>query len=106
MTAIQILLGQLTQLESFLSKTDHTPRVSQDTDIGYSSMAKSPDHNPIGHAFQLLMTKLNAKRPTNKQELRTAAVKDWQSNSREETQYLLMCLVSTLQAIIDSKGLL
>lgn len=63
-----ILVGQLTQLESFLSKTDHTPRV---TDIGSSSLAKSPDHNPIGHAFQLPITKLNAKRPTNKQELRT-----------------------------------
>ncbi len=41
-------------------------------------MAKSvtsPDLNPIEHAFQLLKTRLKAERPTNKQQLKVAAVK-------------------------------
>ncbi len=40
---------------------------------------QSPDLNMIKHAFHLLKTQLNAERPTNKQQLKSAAVKAWQS---------------------------
>ena len=46
--------------------------------------SQSPDLNPIEHAFHLLKTKLKAERPTNKQQLKTAAVKAWQSITKEE----------------------
>ncbi|MBN3310212.1 ACHA3 protein, partial [Amia calva] len=38
--------------------------------------------------------KLKAKRPKNKQELKTAAVQAWQSITREETQHLVMSMGS------------
>ncbi len=41
--------------------------------------SQSPDFNPIEHAFYLLKTKLKAERLTNKQQLKSAAVKAWQS---------------------------
>ena len=47
--------------------------------------SQSPDLNLIEHAFHLL----KAKCPKNKQELKTAAVKAWQSITREETQHLV-----------------
>ncbi len=47
--------------------------------------SQSPDFNPIEHAFNLLMTKLKAGRPTNKEQLKSAAVKAWQSIRKEET---------------------
>lgn len=59
--------------------------------------SQSRDLNPIEHAFPLL----KAKRPNNKQEVKTAAVKAWQSITREETQHLVMSMASRLQAVID-----
>lgn len=44
-----------------------------------------PDMTQITHVFQLL----TATRPKNKQELKTDAVKTWQSMTREETQHLV-----------------
>ena len=67
--------------------------------------SQSPDLNPIEHAFHLLKTRLKAERPTNKQQLKVAAVKAWQSISREETQNLSFeNMGSRLQAVIDCKG--
>ncbi len=66
--------------------------------------SQSPDLNPIEHAFQLLKTRLKAERPTNKQQLKVAAVKTWQSISREKNQNLVMSIGSRLQAVIDCKG--
>ncbi len=57
-----------------------------------------PDFNPIEHAFQLL----KSERPTNNQQLKVAAVKTWQSISKEETD--VMSMGSRLQAVIDCKG--
>ncbi|CAJ0919523.1 unnamed protein product [Ranitomeya imitator] len=51
--------------------------------------SQSPDLNPIEHAFHLLKTKLQTERPTNKQQLKTTAVKAWQSIKKEETQPLV-----------------
>lgn len=65
---------------------------------------QSPDLNPIEHAFHLLKTRLKAERPENKQELKAAAVKAWQSIKKEETQRLVMSMGSRLQAVIASKG--
>lgn len=48
---------------------------------------QSPDLNSIEHTFHLLKTKMKAKRPTNKQELKVTAVKSWQRISREETHW-------------------
>ncbi len=66
--------------------------------------SQSPDLNPIEHAFQLLKTRLKEERPTNKQQLKVAAVKTWQSISRKETQNL-MSMDSRSQAVIDCKGI-
>ncbi len=53
-------------------------------------------------AFHLLKTKPKAERPTNKQ-LYSAAVKAWQSITKEETQSLLMSISSRLKAAIACK---
>ncbi|KAG2467586.1 TCB1 transposase, partial [Polypterus senegalus] len=66
--------------------------------------SQSPYLNPIEHAFHLLKTKLQTERPTNKQQLKAAAVKAWQSIKKEETQHLVMSMSSRLQAVIASKG--
>ena len=67
--------------------------------------SQSPDLNIIEHAFHLLKTRLKAERPTSKQQLKVAAVKAWQSISREETQNLSFENMSCrLQAVIDCKG--
>lgn len=66
--------------------------------------SQSPDLNPIEHAFHLLKTRLKAERPTNKQQLKAAAVKAWQSIKEEETQRLVLSMGSRLQAVIASKG--
>ncbi|KAG2458785.1 TCB1 transposase, partial [Polypterus senegalus] len=66
--------------------------------------SQSPDLNPIELAFHLLKTKLRTERPTNKQQLKAAAVKAWQSIKKEETQHLVMSMSSRLQAVIASKG--
>ncbi|CAJ0950023.1 unnamed protein product [Ranitomeya imitator] len=49
--------------------------------------SQSPDLNPIEHAFHLLKSRLKTERPTNKQDLKAAAVKAWQSIKKEETQH-------------------
>uniref|UniRef100_A0A673YSH1 Tc1-like transposase DDE domain-containing protein n=1 Tax=Salmo trutta TaxID=8032 RepID=A0A673YSH1_SALTR len=59
--------------------------------------SQSPDLNPIEHAFHLLKARLWAKHPKNKQELKTAAVKAWQSITREETHHLVMSMGSRFQ---------
>ncbi len=66
--------------------------------------SQSPDLNPIEHAFHLLKTKLKAERHTNKQQLKSAAVKTWQSITKEETQSLVMSMSSRLKAVIACKG--
>lgn len=62
-------------------------------------MAKS-----VTFAFHLLKTKLKVERLTNKQELKEATLKTWQSSSSEETQHLVMYMSSRLQAGIVCKG--
>jgi len=68
------------------------------------SASQSPDFNPIEHAFHLLKTKLKAERPTNKQQLKSAAVKAWQSITKEETQSLVMPMSYKLKTVIACKG--
>jgi hypothetical protein len=60
--------------------------------------------NPIQHAFIVLKAKLKAERPTNKQQLKTAAVKSRQSLTKEETQCLVTSMGSRLKAVIACKG--
>ncbi len=61
------------------------------------------DLNLIEHPFHLLKTKLKAERPTNKQQLKSAAVKAWQSITKEETQSSVMSISSRhcLQRILN-----
>ncbi len=66
--------------------------------------SQSPDLNSTEHAFHLLKIKLKAERPTNKQQLKSAAVKAWQSLTKEETQSLVMSMSSRLKAVIACKG--
>ncbi|CAJ0930658.1 unnamed protein product [Ranitomeya imitator] len=49
-------------------------------------------------------TKLQTERSTNKQQLKTTAVKAWQNIKKDETQHLVMSMSSTLQAVIANKG--
>ena len=51
----------------------------------------------------LLKTKLRAKRPIYKQQLKAAAAKVWRNISREETQHWVMSMVSRPQAVRDCK---
>ncbi|XP_053093450.1 NADH dehydrogenase (ubiquinone) complex I, assembly factor 6 isoform X2 [Pangasianodon hypophthalmus] len=46
-----------------------------------------------------MLTKLKAERPTNKQQLKAAAVKVWKSITRKETQHLVMSMGSRLQSL-------
>ena len=64
---------------------------------------QSPDLNPIEHAFHLLKMRLNSERPANKQQLKTATVKAWQSIAKVETQHLVMSMGSRLQTVITCK---
>ncbi len=66
--------------------------------------SQSPDFNPNEHAFHLLKTKQKAERPTNKQKLKSAAVKVWKSITIEETQPLVMSISSRLKPVIACKG--
>ncbi len=63
-----------------------------------------PDLNLIEHVFHLLKTKLKAERPTNKQQLKSAVVKAWQSITKEETPSLVMSMSSRLKAVVACKG--
>lgn len=54
-------------------------------------------------AFNLLKTKLNAKRPTSRQQGKTAAAQGWQCMAEEETQCLVMSTGSRLQAVAVCK---
>lgn len=49
--------------------------------------------------------KLKTKCHKKKQQLKLAAVKSWQSITREETQSLVMSVGSRHQTVIDCKGL-
>ncbi len=54
--------------------------------------------------FHFLKTELKAERPTNKQQLKSVAVKAWQSITNQETQSLVMTMSSRLKAVIACKG--
>lgn len=56
--------------------------------------------NGIGRVFHLLKTKLKRKCTRNKQELKAAAVKAWQSTTSGETQPLVMFVHPRLQAVV------
>ncbi|CAJ0938076.1 unnamed protein product, partial [Ranitomeya imitator] len=66
--------------------------------------SQSPDLNPIEHAFHLLKSRLKTERPTNKQDLKAAAVKAWQSIKKEETQRLVMSMGSRLKAKLKTSA--
>ncbi len=81
------------------------PGVFEGKKVEYSAMAESISWSqPDWAAFHSLKTKLKAERPTNKQQLKSAAVKTWQSITKEETQSLLMSTRSRLKAAIACKG--
>ncbi len=87
--------------------TKHTAKATQEFLKVWNILqwpSQSPDLNPIEHAFHLLKTKLKAERHTNKQQLKSAAVKTWQSITKEETQSLVMSMSSRLKAVIACKG--
>ena len=62
----------------------------------------STDHS--NDAKHTAKAKLKAQRPTNKQQLKAAAVKAWQSIKMAETQHLVMSMFSRLQMLIECKG--
>ncbi len=66
--------------------------------------SQSPDFLLIEQAFHLLKTKLKAERPTNKKQRKPAAVKAWQSITKEESQSLVMSMSSRLKTVIAFKG--
>lgn len=66
--------------------------------------SQSPDLNPIEHAFHLLKRRLKSETPQNKQQLKMAAVKAWQSISKDDTKSLVMSMGRRLTAVIACKG--
>ncbi len=80
------------------------PWVFEGKKVEYSAMAKSISWSqPDWAAFHSLKTKLKTERPTNKQQLKSAAVKAWQSITKEETQSLVMTMSSRLKPVIACK---
>ena len=59
---------------------------------------------PIEHVFHFLKTKLRAERQTDKPQLKVAAVKAWESISREETQWWLIGGVGFSNYILASQN--
>ena len=66
--------------------------------------SQSPDLNPIEHAFYLLKRRLKGGTPQNKQQLKEAAVKAWESIKKEECKSLVTSMGHRLAAVIESKG--
>ncbi len=60
--------------------------------------------NLIEHAFHLLKTKLKVERPTNKQQLKSAAVKAWQSITKVSADVYEFQRQSEAKAVIACKG--
>jgi len=80
------------------------PGVFEGKNVEYKSPDLNPNKSPDSHAFYLLKTKLKAERPTNKQQLNSAAAKDWQSITKEETRSLVMSMSARIKAAIACKG--
>lgn len=59
---------------------------------------------PDGACFSLTKVPSNPQQPTNKQQIKVVAGKDWKSISSEESQHLMMSIGSRFQAVIDCKG--
>ena len=74
----------------------------------YSSVAQSVARSQLSQhrsmIFILQKTKVKEKKATNKQLQMVAAVKTWQSISREETWFFVRSMGSRRQAVIDCKG--
>ena len=68
--------------------------------------SQSPDLKPTEFAFPFLKTNLQAERPMNKQQVKVAAVKAWQSISQEEAQHLVMSMGTRLKQSLTAKELL
>lgn len=69
-------------------------------EVEYSAMAESitrsqPMYQISTHALAQAIT----ERPTNKQLLKTAALKAWQTITKEETQRLVMSTGSRIQSL-------
>ncbi len=61
------------------------PGVFEGKKVKYSAMAESISWSlPDWAAFHSLKTKLKAERPTNKQQLKSAAVKAWKSSTKKK----------------------
>lgn len=66
--------------------------------------SQSPNFNPIEHAFYMLKKKMASEYPRNKEELKQAAVKAWQSISTDYTKTLVHSMQRRLNAVIINKG--
>ncbi len=76
----QIQSNTAKMIERRLVQMDDDPKHTAKTTQEFLS-----DLNLIEHAFHLLKTKLKTERATNKQQLKSAVVKSWQSITKEET---------------------
>ncbi len=86
----------------------HTAKSTQEflkvKKVEYSAMATSISwFQPDWACISLAEDKTKGRR-THRQKLKSAAVKAWQSITKEETQSLVMSMSSRLKAVITCKG--
>ncbi len=73
-----------------MTQSKSNPGVFEGKKVEYSAMTKSISWSqPDWAAFHLLKTKLKAERPTNKQQMKSAAVKAWKSITKDCLQTIL-----------------
>lgn len=65
---------------------------------------QSPDINVIENVWSMLKTKVAERNVSNKNELKTVVVEEWNSISPQYTQILVESMPKRLQAILDNKG--
>lgn len=81
---LQNSLDSASQMDTDLR---HTAKAAKGKELEYSAKINPnqlPDLNPTEHACHFM----EAKHLKNKEELKTTAIKAWQSTTREETQHL------------------
>lgn len=66
--------------------------------------SRSPDLNPIEHAWDLLGRAVRMRRPNNVEELKLALMQEWANLPQAKIQRLIRSMRSRCQSVIDANG--
>ena len=68
--------------------------------------ARSPDLNPIEHAWDMLQTAVSSRpvQPASVQELRQALLEEWDQIPQYKTRRLISSMQRRCQAVIEARG--